>query len=223
LKNLKVRTLRVGQLATNCYLVSDNQSAIIIDPGDDADYIIQKINDLDLIPTKIIATHAHFDHIMAVNELKEAYNIPFLLHKSDVPLLKWMRQSALHFTKVDPGPAPKVDKFLKDKEELKTGNSKLTRPAGGLKIIHTPGHTPGGIVLYSNKVGVAFVGDTIFARGRVGRTDFPYCSKNDLQKSTRKLLKLPAKTICYPGHGPKTTIGKFSQQYTKNYPRVRFL
>lgn len=200
---LKIRRLPVGQLQTNCYLVFDQKSAeaVIIDPGDDANYIIQMLADLDIKPTKIIATHGHFDHILAVAELKLAYGISFLLHPADKFLLKRMRSSAKHFLGIDPGPAPKVDKYLKEGEELKIGNCKL-------KIICTPGHTPGSISLYSKKIGVIFVGDVIFAGGGVGRTDYKYGNKQDLENSLKGLLKLPKNTVFYSGHGEEETIEK---------------
>ena len=196
-----VKKLVVGQLQTNCYLVFDekNSEAIIIDPGDNAEYIMRILNDLDVKPTKIVATHGHFDHILAVNELKLAYKIPFLMSKKDEVLLKWMRKSCKFFTEFDPGPPPKIDKYLNKLLEV-----------GGLKfeIIETPGHSPGSISLYSNKLGVVFVGDVIFAGGGVGRTDFEYANREDLEKSIKKLFKLPKDTIVYSGHGAETTIGE---------------
>jgi len=195
-----VKKLVVGQLQTNCYLVFDEKKseAIIIDPGDNAEYIMRILNDLDVKPTKIVATHGHFDHILAVNELKLAYKIPFLMSKKDEVLLKWMRKSCKFFTEFDSGPPPKIDKYLN--KLLEVGDLKF-------EIIETPGHSPGSISLYSNKLGVVFVGDVIFAGGGVGRTDFSYSSQKDLEESIKKLLKLPKNTIVYSGHGAETTIG----------------
>lgn len=203
----KIKKLVVGQLQSNCYLVFDKtiDKTIIIDPGDDADYIIQTIADLNLKPTKIIATHGHFDHILAVKELKLAYKIPFLMHKKDEVLLKWMRKSCKFFTNFDPGPPPKIDKHLKDK---------LTFGHQSLDIIATPGHTPGSISLYSNEAGILFVGDLIFAGGGVGRTDFPYTNETDLKKSIKKILKLPKNTTIYSGHGKDFSLTEFSSVVT---------
>src|SRR3990172_979126 len=111
---ITVKRLSVGQLQTNCYLVKEVGKCVIIDPGDDADYIQRIIADENLIPTKIIATHGHFDHILAVYELKLAYNIPFLMSKYDEFLLKRMSSSAKKFTKITTGLPPKVDNYLKD-------------------------------------------------------------------------------------------------------------
>jgi hydroxyacylglutathione hydrolase len=203
---IRVEKLVVGQLQANCYLIYDDKTreCIIIDPGDEAEYIIQKITDLDLKPKFIVATHAHFDHVQAATELKLAYKIPFLIHAKDSLLLKHYRKSALHFTKVDPGPAPQPDSYLVENSKLEILNSKF-------EVIHTPGHTAGGICIYFPKEEILFSGDTIFANGEVGRTDYSYCSKTDLKKSINNLLKLPQQTIVYPGHGEKTTIGNFSQ------------
>jgi len=198
---LTVKRLIVGQLATNCYLIYDRASgeAIIIDPGDDGDYIIRVLADLEVKPVKIVATHGHFDHILAANELKLAYQIPFLIHREDEFLLKRMGDSASHFLGLATDPAPKTDTYLEEGDSIKVGSLSL-------KVLATPGHTPGSISLYSKKLGIIFVGDVIFAEGGVGRTDFKYASAKDLEKSIKKLLKLPKDTLIYPGHGEETTI-----------------
>ncbi len=201
---LIIKKLVVGQLQTNCYLVFDRSTskAIIIDPGDDVDYIFQTIADLNLKPIKIIATHGHFDHLLAVKELKLAYKIPFLMHKKDEVFLKRMRRSCKFFNNFDPGPPPKVDKYLKEKDKLTIGHQSLD-------IIATPGHTPGSLSLYSNEANILFVGDLIFAGNGVGRTDSPYASQTDLKKSIKKILKLPKNTAVYSGHGQDFSLTKF--------------
>lgn len=208
MNKVEVVALPVGQLKANCYLVYDSEflNTFIVDPGDDADFIYQKITDLNLTPQAIIATHAHFDHIMAVNELKINFKIPFYLPRGEEELLSWMRKSALYFTKTDPGPAPKVDKFIDENTALEIENCKL-------KIISTPGHTPGGVCLYLKASNILLSGDTIFARGGVGRYDFPYSNKTALKKSIEKLLKLPDDTKVFPGHGEPTTIGEFKKNF----------
>lgn len=197
-----ITPLTVGQLQTNCYLVADRKTGkgIVIDPGDDAQLALQTIQDKNLKPVALVATHGHFDHLMAVLELQLALNIPFFIHQKDEFLVKRLRQTAQHFVGTDPGPAPKVDKFLDPANHLKFGKTQL-------QIIETPGHTPGGISLYSPKEAAIFVGDMLFADGGIGRTDYGYASLDDLQESIGKLLTLPGKTIVYPGHGPETTIG----------------
>jgi glyoxylase-like metal-dependent hydrolase (beta-lactamase superfamily II) len=121
------------------------------------------------------------------------------MSKKDEILLKWMRKSCKFFTGFDPGPPPEIDKYLN--KSLEIGDLKF-------EIIETPGHSPGSISLYSNKLGVVFVGDVIFAGGGVGRTDFKYSNRKDLEKSIKKLFKLPKNTIVYSGHGAETTIGE---------------
>lgn len=198
--SLKVIKLSVGQLHTNCYLIYDSKTleAIIIDPGDDADYIAKKITDLELIPQKIIATHGHFDHILAAYELQTMFNIPFVVHKKDEFLVKNMQSSAKYFLHVGTDPSPKVDDYLKEDDIIEIGRHKL-------KVIETPGHTPGGITLYSKKENIAFVGDSVFERGGVGRTDFSYSDQVELHKSIRKIFTLPDETKYFAGHGESFT------------------
>lgn len=198
---MEIIKLPVGQLRANCYIFFDKKTseAVVIDPGDEADYIIQKILDYELSLKYIVATHGHFDHIQAVNELKLAFDVPFIMHIKDKILLKHFRKTALYFTKVDPGPAPKPDQYVDVDDQLEIKNLKL-------KIITTPGHTPGSICLYNDEV--VFTGDTLFAKGGVGRTDFPYCSPPDLANSIKKILDLNPNLTVLPGHGEPSTIAE---------------
>lgn len=200
-KDVTVITLPVGQLRANCYLLTDKktQETLIIDPGDDAEYIENVVLDNKYQALKILCTHGHFDHTGAVLELKLIYRIPFFLNKKDEFLLNFARRSARRFTKLDIGPKPALDADLKD--NLKIGQSELT-------VIETPGHTPGSVCLHLPEEKIIFSGDLIFAGGGVGRTDFSYSSQKDLEKSLRKIFKLPAKTIIYPGHGEISTLDK---------------
>lgn len=184
----------------NCYIVwdKDTKEAIIIDPGDDSDYIIENINKEDLTPRAIIATHGHFDHTMAVLPLKLSFNIPFYMHKEDGFLLKRIEKTAKHFVDFDPGPPPKVDIFLTDKATISIGKIRFS-------IIHTPGHTPGSVCLHFKDEKIIFVGDLIFADGYVGRTDFKYGDKIKLSES---INKLPDNITVYPGHGEEFTLHK---------------
>lgn len=201
---LKIRRLPLGQLQTNCYLLIERNYALIVDPGDDADFIQRILEDEEAKPTKIIATHGHYDHILAVTELKLAYNIPFLMHKADEFLLKRMGSSAKYFSGLPADPAPKIDEYLEEGDKFKVGKSSL-------KVIGTPGHTPGSIALHSSRLSVVFVGDLVFAEGGVGRTDFAYSSKKDLEKSIKKILKLPEKTTVHSGHGEETDVGEINK------------
>lgn len=197
---MKIERLVVGQLATNCYIAWDEESleAVIIDPGDDGDYISRRIQDFGLFPKFILATHGHFDHVLAVAELMLAFKIPFLMHQADLFLFKRASQTAKFFIGVQADPYLPVDKFIKEGDVIKFGKENL-------KVIETPGHTPGGVAFYSD--GILFSGDTIFVEG-VGRTDFSYASPKKLKNSLKKLFQLSDKTVIYPGHGPTTTIGK---------------
>jgi hydroxyacylglutathione hydrolase len=197
---MKVEKLIVGQLQTNCYLVWEKKTkkGLIIDPGDDAEYIISRIKDLGIKPQMILATHGHFDHVLAAFELKLAFKIPFLINRHDFFLLKRTNKTADWFTGIKDGFTPLPDAFLKENKRISFGQNSQ------LRVIETPGHSPGGVAFFSR--GALFSGDTLFKQG-VGRSDFSYCSKTDLMNSIKnKLFKLPNKTVVYPGHGEKTTI-----------------
>lgn len=206
---MKIKRLIVGQLATNCYLVFDEKTreSLIIDPGDDGDYIIRRISDLRLQPKMILATHGHFDHILAVTELKLAYNIPFLIHQKDLFLIKTAPQSAKHWLGINVDPVILPDRFIEEKDSVSMGQEELT-------VLETPGHTPGSLCLMG--LGILFSGDTLFAQG-VGRTDFSYSSKEDLQKSLKKIFKLADNVIVYPGHGEETIIKEAKPRHS-GYP-----
>lgn len=194
----------VGQLATNCYLVWDENSleTVIVDPGADGEYISQKILDNQLKPKLIVATHGHFDHVLAVNELKHTFKTPFLIHKAETSILKRARKMSVYFTHFDPGPVPEADGFLKANDEIELVGLKL-------RVIETPGHTPGGICLYTLKEGWLFSGDTIFADGGIGRTDLQEGNFEQLVDSIKnKIFILPGKTLLLSGHGEESTINK---------------
>lgn len=196
-----IETLVVGQLQTNCYLVFDKETrkAVIIDPGDDVEFITQKIKDLDLEPQFILVTHGHFDHILGVLELKLTFKIPFLAHKKDEFLIKRASKTADYFVKGESNLTPKIDKYIKEGDQIVFGKK------GELRVVETPGHSPGGVVFLTE--GVCFSGDTLFKQA-IGRTDYSYGSSKDLLESLKKIFKLPKETIIYPGHGEATSIEK---------------
>lgn len=200
--SLKVERLVVGQMLTNCYLLYDNKSkeALIIDPGDDAEYIENKINDLGLTPKAIIVTHGHFDHILASEELRLIYKIPLLINQKDEFLLRSAAKSYEYFLKQKRDLSiTKPSGYLKDNEIIKLGNDKIT-------VIETSGHTPGSLCLFIKELGIIFTGDTLFAEGYVGRTDFKYSDKKELHESINKISKLGTDIVCYPGHGEQFEI-----------------
>jgi len=189
---MKITPFTVGQMSTNCYLVSDEATgqSLIIDPGDEGDFIGTTLLENKLIPVGIVLTHGHFDHCLAVLELKLSFNIPIYLHQKDLFLYQKAQLSAKHWSAISSPKLPPIDKFLSEGEIIPFGKSSL-------KVIHTPGHTPGSICLYSAPT--LFTGDTLFAEG-VGRTDLSYSSSDDLQKSLKKLFALPSNTLIYSGH-----------------------
>ena len=197
---MKVHSFLIGPLETNAYLFIDGSGplAILIDPGLESEGIYDVILQERLHLAAIVNTHGHFEHVCGNAFFKTKTGAPILLHKDDVGLMQQAAQQALYFGFRVPN-LPVPDRLLTDGEEVVVGGSCL-------RVLHTPGHTPGGICLYGN--GVVFVGDLLFA-GSVGRTDLPGGSYDLLLNSIRnKLLSLPDETVVYPGHGPATTIGK---------------
>lgn len=215
---LSVKTLPVGDLAANCYLVSDSETnqTIIIDPGDDADFITETINQEKLIPTTIVLTHGHFDHVLGCLELKLNFGVPILLHKNDLKLYSSANQSAKHWLKKDTLKVPPIVQFIKEGDKIKIGSQTLT-------VLETPGHTPGSISLIADSCQppAVFTGDTLF-KDAVGRTDFSYSSPSDLTKSLKKLssraqsrdpsipVGMTQKTVVYPGHGESFILSESS-------------
>jgi len=194
-----IKKFVVGPLQENCYIVGDKKTkqAIVIDPGDEPDRIIGEIKDNGLEVGAVILTHAHFDHIGAAGDIKRATGAKILMHKDDTEAYSLAKEQAA-FWGYSVEDLPQIDRFIDEGEELKAGNL-------GFKVMHTPGHSQGGICLYGE--GVVFTGDTIF-QGSVGRTDFPGGSMEELRKSFSRLIALPEDTKVFSGHGPETTIGR---------------
>ena len=206
---LIVKTLSVGQLQTNCYLVADAKTgeAMIVDPGAESERIYAALGNLHQTETSVryvVNTHAHFDHVRAngplLDKLCAVQKTPpqLVAHAEAVPLLAQGGGAALFGFRVVPGPAP--DTIIDEGDVLRLG-------AYEFQVMHTPGHSPGSISLYCAAQNVVFVGDVLFRQG-VGRYDLPGGSWAVLQESIRsRLLTLPDATTVYPGHGPATTIG----------------
>lgn len=195
-------TIPVGAIEANCYLLFDrkSKSAFVIDPGGDAALIKETLKGNGLKIAYIVNTHAHFDHVSANTELKEATGAPIALHGDDVGLLVEAHEhAAIWGVKISAQSGPDV--IMKDGEKLQAGSVTLD-------VLHTPGHTPGGVCLYYKDAGVLFTGDTLFA-GSIGRTDLEGGSSGALLKSIKnRLLPLGDNVIILPGHGPASTIGE---------------
>lgn len=192
-------TLTVGPLQANCFILydTDTKETIVVDPGDEPDRIIDFINDRKLKVKYILCTHAHFDHVGAVPELKEHTGALLLIHEEELEIYNAAKDMAAFFG-YDISELPPPDRTLKEGDELRIGRKSFT-------VLHTPGHSPGGICLFGN--GLVVTGDTLFA-GSVGRTDFHGGSLSKLRKSFQRLMSLPEDTVVLPGHGPTSTIGR---------------
>ena len=199
---MKIDYLILGGYQTNCYVLRQNDAAqdcLIIDPGLEADELLDFLDEQKLNPLAVILTHGHIDHIAGVTALRSRFpEIKLYIHKLDANMLSEPVNNLSTMTGAGFTTEPE-DVSLQDGEEIDLAGVKLL-------VLHTPGHTPGGISLYSKQDGVVFVGDTLFADS-IGRTDFPGGSMSQLLNSVRlKLFTLPEKTEVYPGHGPATTI-----------------
>ena len=191
-----LKKLVVGSFASNCYIVSSESTkeGMIIDAGADAKQILKSVNDLGLNIRFIVLTHGHPDHIGAVKGVKEATGAEVAIHADDARSLRRLSLSTIYNLSSPPPP----DRLLKDGDSIDVGDLHFS-------VLHTPGHSPGGICLLGH--GVVFSGDTLFSNS-IGRTGFPSSSHHQLMDSIyTKLMTLPDDTIVCPGHGPDTTIG----------------
>lgn len=200
MQNLIVVTNTLGDLATNCYTVVNTvtREAVIIDPAANSDFLIGMIKNQQYKLVKILLTHGHFDHVMAVTGLKEAYpDVPIVIGKNDEDIL---RTPAANLSLMFAEPVSlKADELLSDGEELSLLGTTV-------KCIEVPGHTKGGMCYYFEENGMLFDGDTLFA-GSIGRSDFPTGDGEALLTNIReKLFTLPDETVVYPGHNTRTTI-----------------
>ncbi|KAA0258128.1 MBL fold metallo-hydrolase [Deferribacter autotrophicus] len=196
---MRIDTIIVGALYVNCYIISKGNDAIVIDPGSDFHKIKEFIVSKSLKPLAILNTHGHFDHVGAIEDVKNEFNVSLYMHKDDEFLLKSAPQHALMFG-LDGVKTSKIDYYIEDGEILNFGEINV-------KVLHTPGHSPGGVCFYIEEINSVFTGDTLFCES-VGRTDFPYANFNELKISVQqKLYSLDPETKVYPGHGPSTSIG----------------
>lgn len=203
---MKIESLRLGAVSTNCYFLinEDTKETILVDPADRADRIREKAKKEGLILKAVFLTHGHGDHILAVRELQDECKLTVYACEAEEPLLQDpnLNLSLMLFGKpvtVD------ADALVRDGQEITEAGMKF-------RVFHTPGHTPGGCCYYQEEAKALFSGDTLFA-GSIGRTDFPGGSMSQLVRSVKeKLLTLPDEVQVYPGHESATSI-----EYERKY------
>lgn len=194
-----IKKLVVGPLENNCFIVADEKTkeCMVIDPGDEPDRILDLIKENDFRVKCIVCTHAHFDHIAAISEIKGATGATIVLHKDDVGIYNSSKEHArLWGFELESQPAP--DRFVSEGDSVEVGDLRF-------EVLHAPGHSPGGICLYGE--GIVITGDTLFA-GAVGRTDLPGGDIGKLKQSFKRLMSLADEVRVLPGHGPESTIGR---------------
>jgi len=196
-----IKQFEVSNMNVFSYLIGDEQAkeCLLIDPADGHDMLIKEAESRDLVIKYIVNTHSHIDHVMGNKEMVRRTGAKIIIHEADAPGLADTPQQLLDmFGAV---PSPPADILVSDGQEIQIGNI-------AIKVIHTPGHTPGGMCLFID--GMVFTGDTLFV-GAIGRTDLPGSVHEDLEQSIRsKLYELPGETVVYPGHNygmtPTSTI-----------------
>lgn len=196
-----LRTLTVGLIQTNCYIIGCERTkeGAIIDPGGHPERILQAVREAGLTVRYVLNTHCHFDHMAANAEVVAATGAPLAIHPAERPILESRGGAAWFGVPISPSPPPDLE--LMDGQILEVGTLRL-------QVLHTPGHSPGSVTFYLPDQGVAFDGDVLFAMG-VGRTDLPGGDWDTLMRSIGEVLfALPEETVLYPGHGPPTTVGQ---------------
>ena len=197
----KTDVIVVGPFQVNCYLVWEDSTGegVIIDPGDEADLIFQRAAGHDITPKAILLTHGHVDHIAAVGEVRQKYDIPLYVGREDASMLANPSSNASAYLS-DPIVVPEPDVLLDDEQLISFGTLSF-------RVLATPGHTPGGVCFFDESPGILYCGDTLFQMS-IGRTDLPGGSTDQLLESINsKIMTLPDSVVCYPGHGPWTTVG----------------
>lgn len=192
-----VESLELGPLKAHAYLVwSDPERAVLIDPGDEPERVLQWIREREVKLEAVLLTHAHFDHVGAVGAVAGTYGLPVLLHPAARPVYERAASAAMRWGLfIDPPPTGPL-------RELAEGPLAY---GPGFEVRHLPGHCPGHVAFYQPEAGAVFSGDLLFAGG-VGRWDLPGADLEGLKASIRRLSELPGNTRVYPGHGPSTSL-----------------
>lgn len=186
---------------TNCWIAGseDTQQGVVIDPGGDAERIVEAVEESGLTIRYVLNTHCHFDHMGANADVVAATGAELALHPAELPILEAQGGAAWFGVRAAQSPLPDLE--LAPGQDLTVGTLRF-------QVLHTPGHSPGSVTFYLPEEGVAFDGDTLFAGG-VGRADLPGGDWDALMRSIRNVLfALPDETALYPGHGPETTVGR---------------
>ncbi|KAB2333851.1 MBL fold metallo-hydrolase [Bacillus mesophilum] len=200
---MKWHCIPLGALQTNCYVLAiDNQNCLIVDPGGDAERLISFVNEKKYQPQAILLTHAHFDHIGALDEVRDYFDIPVYIHEQEAGWLFDPSLNGSQFFQIGTLIRMKpADHILTEEKHMQIGDFKF-------QLLETPGHSPGSVTFYFPESSIAVSGDALF-QGSIGRTDLPGGNHAQLIKSIHdKLLGLPEETIVLSGHGPATTIGE---------------
>jgi hydroxyacylglutathione hydrolase len=196
---MKIEMITVGALEENCYLVIDETTnrAVLIDPGDEPERILEALNASGATLESIWLTHAHFDHIGALAGVLRAHPVPVYMHPLDAPLHATAVDSALRYgVRIETPPAP--DKELAEGDTMRVGSLELA-------VMHVPGHAPGHVAFYNDSV--VFGGDCLFA-GSIGNTSLDYGNRETLDASLQRIVALGDDLVVLPGHGRETTIGR---------------
>jgi glyoxylase-like metal-dependent hydrolase (beta-lactamase superfamily II) len=199
---MRIETLTVGPLEENCYLVIDESTkrAVLIDPGDEPDRILEALHDSGATLESIWLTHAHFDHVGGLAGVLREHPVPVHMHPLEAPLHERAVDSALRYgIRIEAPPA--ADCELAEGDRIRVGSQELS-------VMHVPGHAPGHVAFHNESV--VFGGDCLFA-GSIGRTDIPFGDRETLDASVARLIALGDTLTVYPGHGPATTIGRERQ------------
>ncbi len=197
--SISVIVFPFGLLRSNVYLVFDKETreALIIDAGGGTEYVMREVRKRDLKPKYILLTHGHFDHVFELEDMKEAVGTESYIHREDLQTIETLWDSGLSIFGIKMS-KPRVDRCFDGEPSFSIG-SQIVR------VIHTPGHTPGSVCYFLPESNILFTGDTLF-QGSIGRTDLPGGDSSAMEKSLKRLLSLGEDVVIYPGHGSKTTM-----------------